>query len=63
VVALAAAAAGLAGGSTVALGILVAATGALWLAATVRHAVTAPPGSPRSRDTHEVIRAEQAARH
>jgi hypothetical protein len=63
VVALAAAAAGLAGGSTAALAILVAATGALWLAATVRHAVTAPPGPPRSRDTHEVIRAEQAARH
>ncbi len=55
--------AGLASGSTVALAILVAATGFLWLAATVRHAVMAPPGAQRNRDTHEVIRAERAARH
>jgi hypothetical protein len=63
VVAFAAGLAALVSGSTVALAILVAATGALWLIATVRHAVMAPPGPPRSRDTHEVIRAEQAARH
>ena len=63
VVAFAAAVAGLASGSTVALAILVAATGALWLAATVRHAVMAPPVPPRSIDTHEVIRGERAARH
>jgi hypothetical protein len=63
VVAFAAAVAGLASGSTVALAILVAATGALWLAATVRHAMMAPPGPARNTDTHEVIRAERAARH
>jgi hypothetical protein len=37
VVAFAATVAGLASGSTVALAILVAATGALWFAATLRH--------------------------
>ncbi len=55
--------AGLASGSTVVLAILVAATGDLWLAATVRHAVMAPAGAQRNRGTHEVIRAERAARH
>lgn len=62
VVAFAAAVAALASGSTVALAILVAATGALWLAATLRHALTAPPGPARSRDTHEVIGQDRAAR-
>jgi hypothetical protein len=61
-VALAAAVAGLASGSTVALAVLVAATGALWLAATMRHALTLPPGPARSRDTHEVIHQDGAAR-
>jgi hypothetical protein len=60
VVAFAAALAGLASGSTVALAILVAATGALWFAATLRHALTVPPGPARSRDTHEVIHQEAA---
>jgi hypothetical protein len=59
-VAFAAAVAGLASGSTVALAILVAATGALWFAATLRHALTVPPGPARSRDTHEVIHQEAA---
>jgi hypothetical protein len=54
---------GIIGGCTVALAVLVAATGALSLGATVRHAVMAPPVPPRNRDTHEVIRAERAARH
>ena len=58
--ALAAAVAGLVSGSTVALAILVAATGVLWFAATLRHALTVPPGSARSRDTHEVIHQEAA---
>jgi hypothetical protein len=60
VVAFAAAVAGLASGNTVALAILVAATGALWFAATFRHALTVPPGPARSRDTHEVIHQEAA---
>jgi hypothetical protein len=60
VVALAAAVAGLASGSTLALAILVAATGALWFAATLRHALTVPRGPVRSRDTHEVIHQEAA---
>jgi hypothetical protein len=60
VVAFVAAVAGLASGSTVALAILVAATGALWFAATLRHALTVPPGPARSRDTHEVIHQEAA---
>lgn len=61
-VALAAAVAGLATGSTVALAILVATTGVLWLIATSRHALTAPPGHARTRDNHEVINSGQAAR-
>jgi hypothetical protein len=60
VVAFAAAVAGLVSGSTVALGILVAATGVLWFAATLRHALTVPPGPAHSRDTHEVIHQEAA---
>jgi hypothetical protein len=38
----------------------VAATGALWLGATIRHALMVPPGPARSRDTHEVIQQEPA---
>ncbi len=67
VVVLAAAVAGLASGSTVALAVLVATTGALWLIATARHALMAPHGPVRGPDTHEVIDHEvidsgQAAR-
>ena len=40
--------------STVALAVLVAATLALWLAATARHAFTRP-AAPGDRDTHEVL--------
>jgi hypothetical protein len=60
--AFAAAVVALASGSTVALAILVAATGGLWLTATLRHALTAPPGPARSRDTHEVIDQDRTAR-
>lgn len=62
IVALVAAVTGLASGSTAALAVLVAATGALWLAATMRHALALPPGPARSRDTHEVIHQNGAAR-
>jgi hypothetical protein len=62
VVAFAAAVAGLASGSTVALAVLVATTGTLWLATTVRHALMAPHGTVRTRDNHEVINSGQAAR-
>ena len=62
VVAFAAAVAGFASGSTVALAVLVAATGALWLLATARHALMASHGPARTRDTHEVINSGQAAR-
>jgi hypothetical protein len=62
VVAFAAAVAGLAGGSTVALAVLVAATGVLWIIATGRHALMAPHGPVRTRDNHEVINSGQAAR-
>lgn len=62
VVAFAAAVAGLASGSTIALAVLVGATGALWLASTMRHALMAPPGPARSRDTHEVIHPDREAR-
>jgi hypothetical protein len=62
VVALAAAVAGLASGSTTALAVLVATTGVLWLAATGRHALMAPHGPARTRDNHEVISSGQAAR-
>src|SRR5437764_15217053 len=56
VTALAAAITGLVTGSTAALAVLVAATLALWLVATLRH-LLAIPGEPpaRTRDTHEVI--------
>jgi hypothetical protein len=49
-------------GSTVALAILVAATIALWLIATMRHALPAPAQPMRSRDTHEVVDPELARR-
>jgi hypothetical protein len=62
VVAFAAAVAGLASGSTVALAVLVAATGTLWLIATGRHALMAPHGPAHTRDNHEVINSGQAAR-
>jgi len=62
VVAFAAAVAGLASGSTAALGVLVATTGLLWLIATGRHVLMAPHGPVRTRDNHEVINSGQAAR-
>src|SRR5512142_3408563 len=45
--------------STVALAILVVATLALWLVATVRHAITPPAVPGGGRDTHEVIHPEK----
>ena len=68
ITALTAAIVGLITGSTWALAVLVAATLALWLTATVRHALGIPadwvrsPG-PASRDVHEVIGQEMAGRH
>ena len=49
-------------GSTVALAILVAATIALWLIATMRHALPVPAQPMRGRDTHEVLDPELAKR-
>ncbi len=62
-VALAAAIAGLITGGTIALAILVMATIALWIVATIRHAFTTPPGPVHMRDLHEVIHLEKTARH
>jgi hypothetical protein len=45
--------------STVALAVLVAATLALWLVATARHAITRP-AAPGSRDAHEVLDLQKA---
>ena len=45
--------------STVALAILVVATLALWLVATVRHALTPRAVPHGGRDTHEVIHPEK----
>jgi hypothetical protein len=45
--------------STVALAILVAATLALWLAATVRHALAPRTVAGGDHDTHEVIHPEK----
>ena len=45
--------------STVALAILVVITLALWLVATVRHALTPRAVPRRDRDTHEVIHLEK----
>lgn len=61
IVALTAAIVGLIGGGTVALAVLVSATIALWVVATVRHAFAAPAGPVRGRDAHEVIHPEKAA--
>jgi hypothetical protein len=55
IVAFTAAPIGLITGSTVALAVLVAATFTLWFIATTRHAIMAPAGVARGRDTHEVI--------
>jgi hypothetical protein len=57
-IALAAAIAGLITDGTAALTVLVAATIALWLVATTRHAFTTPPGPTHGRDVHEVIHPE-----
>ena len=54
---------GLITASTFALAVLVTATVALWLVATVRHAFTGPAEPVRGRDTHEVIHPEKTARH
>ncbi len=62
VVALCAAVAGLITGSVFALAVLVAATVALWLTATIRHAFTVPAQPVNMRDVHEVIHPEQARR-
>jgi hypothetical protein len=60
-VALAAAIVGLITGGAAALAVLVAATIALWLVATARHALTTPPGPAHGRDRHEVIHPEKTA--
>ena len=46
--------------STVALAVLVVATLALWLVATVRHAFTRPAVPGGSRHAHEVVHPEKA---
>ena len=50
-------------GSTVALAVLVAATFALWLLSTARHAFTHRPGAGIHRDEHEVIQPSDPAKH
>jgi hypothetical protein len=60
-VALAAAIVGLITGGAAALAVLVMATIALWVVATVRHVSTTPPGRAPGRDTHEVIHPEKTA--
>jgi hypothetical protein len=60
IIALAAAVIGMITGSTIALAILVAATIALWLIATMRHALPAPARPMAGRDTHEVLDPELA---
>jgi len=62
IAALTAAVAGLITGGTTALAILVYATIALWLTATIRHALAAPRERVDMRDVHEVIDPEHAAR-
>jgi hypothetical protein len=42
-------------GGMAALAVLVAATLALWLTATARHAFAAPRGPVHGRDAHEVV--------
>lgn len=49
-------------GATAALAILVAATLALWVIATMRHALPAPPQPGPDRDTHEVVHPEGVTR-
>jgi hypothetical protein len=61
--ALAAGIIGLITGSTVALAVLVAATFALWLLTTGRHAFTRRPGAALHRDEHEVIQPSDPAKH
>ncbi len=63
VAALIAAVIGLITGSTFMLAVLVTATLALWLIATVRHAFTAPGGPVSGRDVHEVIQPEKTTGH
>jgi hypothetical protein len=63
IVALTAAVAGLITGSTFALAVLVTATIALWLTATIRHALTAPAEPVNMRDVHEVIDPKRPAYH
>jgi tetrahydromethanopterin S-methyltransferase subunit C len=63
IVALTAAVTGLITGSTLALAVLVTATIALWLTATIRHAFTAPAGPVNMRDVHEVIDPKRPAYH
>jgi hypothetical protein len=58
--ALAAAVTALITASTIALGILVVATLALWMVATLRHSFPPAAGGGRDRDTHEVIHPEEA---
>ncbi|HEX6931809.1 MAG TPA: hypothetical protein VF162_06685 [Streptosporangiaceae bacterium] len=61
--ALTAAVVGLVTGGTVALAVLVAATLALWLVATIRHAFFAPAGPAPRREAHEAMHpAEMATR-
>ncbi len=60
-VALAAAIVGLITGGAAALAVLVAATIALWLVATVRHVSTTAPGPAHGRDVHEVINPQKTA--
>jgi hypothetical protein len=59
--ALTAAIVGLVTGGTVALAVLVAATLALWLIATTRHASTAPAGPAPERRAHEVRHPQEMA--
>jgi hypothetical protein len=59
--ALTAAILGLITGGTVALAVLVAATIALWLVATIRHAFTTLPRPVPGRDVHEVIGPDKTA--
>lgn len=63
VVALIAGVIGLITGSTFTLAVLVTATIALWLIATIRHAFTAPREPVSGRDVHEVIHPEKTAGH
>ena len=53
---------GLITGSTVALAVLVAATFALWLISTARHALTPRPGASLRRDQHEVVQPSDPAK-